>query len=126
MLVYTLPGVKDNEGDNITIKVEMGSAKKFVRYAGGSIIVDSKSLSDIGKYDIVITLKDDNNYPMYNTYILKVEVKPDKDYSIKSTPIIIEPSNSLTANIKSIDAGGLLTINFNKDVKLPDNLNEIN
>lgn len=60
-ITYTLPGVKDDQGDTWSASYAMGSASTFTTINNGKFTFSPTS-SNVGTFPITITLTDNNLY----------------------------------------------------------------
>lgn len=91
---YTLPGVTDEEGDLMTIVVDIGAASMFLTYVDGvfTVVEGASGESQAGTYSITITVTDTAGSVLSTTISLTVLSKAVEEDEAEE---VTEASNGL-------------------------------
>eukprot|EP00347_Sterkiella_histriomuscorum_P009028 403342805 len=132
-LLYTFPDIIDNDGDDIDlVQPDLGQAETFISGNFPQLMI-SPNFQTLGTFKVKVLLQDLSYEPRQATYELKITVlqnlnqnnqtnQTENNSSSASQLVVTDPlkiSEDLTAYIKSINLEGLVTIQFNQQMKVP-------
>eukprot|EP00347_Sterkiella_histriomuscorum_P011002 403374120 len=125
-LDYEFPDTQDFDNDQtILFDIQLNQVAPFVKGQYPKFRISPTNLTLTGDYKIKLTLADDNPSQLFQKYELKIIVTKTETKIEYDTDIFITDQNLIStdfkAKIKSIDMQGKAKIQFNKDIKVPQN-----
>eukprot|EP00347_Sterkiella_histriomuscorum_P002830 403366637 len=125
-LDYEFPDTQDGDNDEtILFDIQLNQVAPFVKGQYPKFRISPTNLTLTGDYKIKVTLADDNPSQLFQKYELKIIVTKTETKIEYDTDIFITDKNLIStdfkAKIKSIDMQGKTQIQFNKEIKVPQN-----